>query len=291
MKLDWKLIIIIVVLGGLTVFNIIVLSNTAPHSNPVSAVDPTAAPVRFYGSIEPAGGNVYLSPPLARSVVVIYAHEGDHVSKGQQICQLDSSVERAQLAVNRSRAAAQAKALDLSRDTYERNKALFGDGSISEYDYNQSKLKYELDNRQLAATQNEIALAEAQVQQLDLRSPIDGRIYKLDVHLGETLPAGSNDKIILGADELNARMYAESFWIDKIKPGDKYAVYDAETGDKVADGEVISKGFAMGSREFRTEDPRDRADNKYLEVVLRLSDVKPGLPIGLTVMASLPDEK
>jgi multidrug efflux pump subunit AcrA (membrane-fusion protein) len=291
MKINWKLILIVVVLAGLTVFNIVVLSNTAPHSNPVSAVDPTAAPVRFYGSIEPAGGNVYLSPPIARSVVAIYANEGDPVSKGQQICLLDGEVERAQLAVNRSRAASQSKSLDISRDTYQRNKTLHENGSISEYEYSQSKLKYELDSRQLATTLNEIALAQAQLERLNLVSPIDGRIYKLDVRLGETLPAGGNDKIILGADELNARMYAESFWIDKIKPGDRYSVYDAETGDKVADGEVISKGNAMGSREFRTEDPRDRADNKYLEIVLRLSSVKPGLPIGLTVMASLPDTK
>jgi len=46
-------------------------------------------PARVYGKIEPAGREVYVSPPQTKRVVGIYVKEGDMVKKGQGLCALD----------------------------------------------------------------------------------------------------------------------------------------------------------------------------------------------------------
>ncbi len=64
-----------------------------------------------------------------------------------------------------------------------------------------------------------IDVAKAKLEQTVLRSPIEGIVYKLDVHLGETLASNDNDRIILGSDKLWVKLSVESFWRDKIAIG------------------------------------------------------------------------
>jgi hypothetical protein len=135
--------------------------------------------------------------------------------------------------------------------------------------------------------EREVQLARAQLDELQLKSPIDGMVYKFDVRLGETLAAGDNTRIILGGKDLWVRLFVESYWLDRVKPGSQYKVYNSETNKLIGAGNVLFALPYVGRRDFRTEDSQERFDTKFQEVVLALEDTQSEAPIGLSVMAVL----
>lgn len=287
MKMNWKKILIIIIVVGVTIFNVYALLRASQPAKVADAPSLADSPARIYGVIEPAGGMVYVSPTASRSVVEILVKEGQNVEQGTVLCRLDDAVEKAQLNVSTQRLRSTGKAVELSRDIFQRNKSLYQDGLISDFEYNQSRLKSELDAQNYATAVRESELARTQLNRLSLVAPISGKLYKFDVRLGETLTMGANDRIIMGGTDLWARMYSEAYWMDRIKLGVRYKLYDSETNTLLGEAEVIQKTPYVGSRNFRTEDPRDRSDNKYMEIVMRLISTKTDIPLGLTVVAEL----
>lgn len=246
-----------------------------------------SVPTRVYGRIEPAGGEVFVAPPVTRNVVELPAAEGDTVIRGRVLCVLESSVEQAALRAAEARVEVARRAWELSRDTRERNAPLSADKRISEYEYNQVRLKAEFDSVNLVAARREVELAAAQLEQLTLRAPTDGIVYKLDVRLGQTLVAGDNKSIVLGASGLWARLYVEAFWTDRVQVGTHLRLYDAETHEDFASGTVVRKAPYLGTREIRTEDTRARLDAEFQEVIVEIDELKRQVPVGLYVLAEL----
>lgn len=244
-------------------------------------------PARVYGRLEPAGGEVYVSPPVTRSVEEIRVAEGDAVAKGEVLCVLERGVEAARLRVAAARVASLRKSAELNRDTFERRRELFADRRISESEYTQAKLTAELAARNLQVAEGELELARAELAQLELRSPVAGVVYKMDVRLGETVRAGDNTKIVVGGRGYWVRLYVESFWVNRVREGTLYKVYDAETAAYLGRGRVVARKPYLGGRDFQTDDLRERFDTKFQEVILELDPAREGLPLGLSVVAEL----
>jgi hypothetical protein len=135
----------------------------------------------------------------------------------------------------------------------------------------------------------EVRRAEALVEQLELRSPIAGIVYKMDVRLGEMLVAGGEGEcpIVLGSPRLWVRLYVESFWAPGVSVGSSFDVYDSETGELIGTGEIISKTQYVGRKAYRTDEPGERFDTGYQEAVLELESAGPGVPVGLAVFARM----
>jgi RND family efflux transporter MFP subunit len=243
------------------------------------------APARIYGTVEPLGGPVYVAAQVPRSIARIVAREGDEVKAGATLIVLESAVEVARLSAALARAEAARQAAAISREAFERASGLFATKGISEQDFRQALLKAGLDSANTAAAEADAALARAQLEQLTLKSPVDGLVYKLDVQLGQTLAAGDDSKIIVGASRQQARMFVESFWLDRLRVGDEYRVREAETGRELGTGRVISLSPYVGGRTVRTEDTRERFDAEYQIAVMELSAA--GLPPGLNVVAEI----
>ena len=152
----------------------------------------------------------------------------------------------------------------------------------------QAKLQVDLLLSNLALAEEEVDLAKVRLRQLELLSPVDGKIYKFDVRLGESLTADD-------AFENRARVARPlgpplgGGLLDG--PGsDRRPLpgFDSETNAPVGQGEVIAMAPYLGRRNFRTEDDQERFDTKYLDVVLRLEEAGVDLPLGLSVVAVLP---
>jgi multidrug efflux pump subunit AcrA (membrane-fusion protein) len=249
--------------------------------------DLAEAPARVYGRIEPAGGEVYVSAPVSRSITSILVHEGDTVAKDQLLCVLENTVEQADAQAAQTRIAAAEKTLAISTDVWHRNQSLSETHGVTESDLTQSRLKVDLDQALLDQARSDAGLSAARLAQLELRSPIRGKVYRFDVRLGQTLTAGDNSLIVLGATTEMARLYVESYWSNRVRMGDHYLVLDAETGDTIGMGHVTSIAPYLGSRNFRTDDPTERLDTDYQEVVLSFPDLTRTVPIGLKVVAEL----
>lgn len=270
---------------------IFIVSSFLKASRPPQAAEPPViadAPVRIYGVLEPAGREVFVSPPLTRRIEAVHVAEGDTVMQGHLLAEMENSVERAQVALAEQKIALAQKALELEDDDVKRSLQLYKKKIDSEYQYVQAKLEKELEEKRLAVALDELALARAQLEQTMLRSPIDGIVYKFDVRLGETLTSGDNSRIILGEKGYWARMWVESFWRERISPESVYTLYDSETREKIGTGKFLKKTPYMGRRDFRTEDLQERFDTKFQEVILEVEPIAgETLPIGITVMAEL----
>lgn len=274
--------------GSLVVVLIIgvALVRAAPRKRQPVAPDLPRSPARVYGTVEPLGGAVLASAPVTRRVTAVYVKEGDRVYDGQELVELERSVERAQLRAAQARAAAAEQSYQISREAFERTAALYAVQGVSEQQYREALLRQAADSAALAAAKAEVSLAVARWAQLTLDAPADGIVYKLDVRLGQTLVAGDDSKVTLGSARQQVRLFVESFWRDRVRIGDEYELFDAETGSGLGRGRVIAVSPFLGGRSLQTDDPAERFDAEYQIVTVELDTS--GLPIGLAVVANLP---
>jgi membrane fusion protein (multidrug efflux system) len=108
------------------------------------------------------------------------------VQKGQILVELDTSVERAQLASARAR-------LDLARLTANRSQALLSSGTIS-------KAQLDADEAQLKAGTTDTGALEAQVGRKTVRAPFSGRLGIRLVNLGQYLNSGTPITVLEAID-------------------------------------------------------------------------------------------
>ena len=278
----------VLVAGALT-FSVFAFVRVSATSDPAEPPDLSEAPLRVYGFVEPAGREVLICAPVSRRVVAVLVSEGDSILKGDVLCRLDDRLERGDLDVARARVRSGQKTLELSRDEFERKSGLFADQAISEAEFVGARLRAELDSANLAVAREELDRAGTLVDQLQLKSPVDGIVYKCDVRLGETLASGEGGDcpIIVGSADLWVRLYVESFWAGRVEIGDGYDIHDAETGARIGRGKVFRKAPFLGRKSFRTDEPGERFDTGYREVVLELEPEERDLPIGLSVIAEI----
>lgn len=153
-----------------------------------------------------------MAPQQSWRVTRVLVHEGQNVTVGRVLCELDADVEPQALRVAMSSVRELEARLDLVLDQLKKKEPLSRKGVTSELDHSQMSLQAELLRKQIATARAEagiefsqkileaerlrmqVATADAEVElkrrQLDtliLRSPIDGFLYIFDVRPGEHL--------------------------------------------------------------------------------------------------------
>jgi multidrug efflux pump subunit AcrA (membrane-fusion protein) len=151
----------------------------------------------------------------------------------------------------------------------------------AEIEFSQKNLEAERLRKQITTAEAEVELKRRQLDTLILRSPIQGFLYTFDVRLGENLTPQDYQRIVLGNPEKQVRLFLESFWIDKVRLGDRFLVRDAEIPRKIGIGKVVWLSDYVGARDFRTEDSLERLDTKYAQAILQLEKVEKATPITL----------
>jgi multidrug efflux pump subunit AcrA (membrane-fusion protein) len=276
----------ILIAGSVFIVRTVTRSSAAPQV--AQPLDLGRAPARVYGKIEPAGREVFVASPVTRRIVRVHVQEGRMVRRGQIMLSLENEVEKAEIQVALAKVESIRRELAIGQDILKRRENLYAKEADTQYAYMQAKLQVDLLLSNLALAEEEVDLAEARLRQLELRSPVDGKIYKFDVRLGESLTADDASKIVLGSPDLWVRLSVEAFWMGRVRVGDHYQVFDSETNAPIGQGEVIAKAPYLGRRNFRTEDDQERFDTKYMDIVLRLEEAGADIPLGLSVVAVLP---
>lgn len=164
------------------------------------------------GKIQPEV-EVKISPDVSGEIVDLFVKEGQEVKKGEVLCKINpllyiSNKERTEASVNTSKAnlanskarLVQSKAVFVNTElTFNRNKKLFDQGAISEAEFENSKSQYESAKADVEAAvqtvsasdfniKNALASLEEANNNLDrtiIRSPVDGKVSKLNVEKGE----------------------------------------------------------------------------------------------------------
>jgi len=268
-------------------FSIFAFVRVSARSDPAESPDLGDAPQVLHGFVEPAGREVFVCAPVTKTVVAVYAAEGDTVAENQVLCRLDTGVELRDLELARAKVRSAEKAVELASDYFERQKQLYDDEAVAEQVFTNARIEADLARANLEVARAEVKRAEAVLERLELRAPIDGIVYKFDVRLGEMLVAGAEGDcpIVMGSSRLNIRLYVESFWADAVRSGSEYRIFDSESGEFLGDAKVISRSSFISRKVYRTDEPGERFDTGYLEAVLSFDPVEPGVPVGLSVYA------
>lgn len=284
----WLLLLLVVIVG----INYVRISLRKAARPPEPAKTPALAdsPARLYGLVEPLGREVFVGPIAPRRVVEVAVAEGEPIRKGDVLIRLESDLEEQAVRIAEARLEEAVRRLAITQDDLRRKIALARDRAVPESEAARLELQVKLEEQQIETARAELALRRTELEKLTLRAPMDGRVYKLDVRMGEQLTPQDYERIVIGQAQQQVRLFVETFWMDGVRVGQRYRVHDSETLRDLGEGEVIEISPYVGARGFRTEDRLERLDTKYAQAVLRLNTTN-ALPLGLQVLCEQIDVK
>jgi membrane fusion protein, multidrug efflux system len=155
------------------------------------AEQPIGAERTFSGRIE-AVEQVDIRPLVSGTIVDIHFRDGDVVQKGQSLFTIDPRPYQAVLDRARGELQGAQAAVDFARADFDRADRLIGTSTISQRDYDQRQHSIRDMEARLAIARAAVAAAEVDAEHTTIRSPIDGRISRAEVTVGNVVIAGAN---------------------------------------------------------------------------------------------------
>jgi membrane fusion protein, heavy metal efflux system len=139
-----------------------------------------------------------IGTPASGLVQTVSTDRGQYVRKGQLLAVISSEVEKATVVAARTKADSEGEinasmaSRDLAKTKLKRMHLLMQQGFASQLEIDQAKSEYEVADQRTAQAREsqaiakrELAVAEEQLKQRTLRSPIDGIVVERMVHPGE----------------------------------------------------------------------------------------------------------
>lgn len=210
-----------------------------------------------------------LASKLPGRVAKMYVDEGDRVSKGSPVLELETDYTR--LNLQRAEAdTARAKAMaDDARHDLDRKKELIAKDSIPRATYDRSEANYQQAQAALQSAQAQAATFRQQLSDSTLRSPIDGVIEDKRTDVGQRLQDNTVAAVIAQISPLKLRFRVPERYLATIRKGQAVkATVDPYPGE-LFEGHVSVVGGVI--------DPATRSFIVETEFVNRDGRLKPGL--------------
>ncbi len=210
-----------------------------------------------------------LASKLPGRVAKMYVGEGDHVSKGSPVLEIETDYTR--LNLQRAEAdAARAKAMaEDARHDLDRKKELIAKDSIPRATFDRSQANYDQSQAALASAQAQVATYRQQLADSTLRSPIDGVIAEKRTDVGQRLGDNTVAVVIAQTSPLKLRFRVPERYLATIRKGQPVkANVDPYPGETFA-GHVSVVGGVV--------DPATRSFIVETEFANRDGRLKPGL--------------
>lgn len=195
--------------------------------------------VQTQGAVE-AVDNIPVSAKMQGVLSAVYAREGQQVSKGQVLAQIDNSVIKSNIEELKS-------SIELANTVYERQKNLWDQKIGTEVQYLQAKNNKESLEKRLA-TLNE------QLEMTKIMSPISGSVDEVSVKIGEAVMPGIPAFRVVSTDKLKINANVSEAYVVDIKEGNKATITFPDINRK-ADAKVTFVGKTINalSRTFAVE--------------------------------------
>lgn len=195
--------------------------------------------VQTQGSIE-SENNILVSAKSPGVVTEVYVKEGESVSKGQTLAQIDNSV------LSRSVQATRAQ-LELATTVYNRQKNLWDQKIGTEVQYLQAKTNKESLERQLESIQQ-------QIEMFKIKSPISGTVDDVTAKVGENIMPGAPAFRVVNGNDLKVVARVSEAYVTEIRKGDKVIITIPELKkDMKASVSFVAKNIDPLSRTFNVE--------------------------------------
>lgn len=154
--------------------------------------------------------NIQMSAKSAGVVTYVYAREGEAITKGQILAQIDNSLIL--------RGIDELKAqLELANTVFNRQKNLWDQKIGTEIQYLQAKSNKESLERRLATLQEQNEMTK-------LKSPITGTVEAVNIKVGENVAPGVPAFRVINISDLKASAKISESYITLIQKGDKVSI-------------------------------------------------------------------
>jgi membrane fusion protein, multidrug efflux system len=158
--------------------------------------------------------NLVISAKAAGTITQLFVSEGDQVSKGQTIAQIDNSIVARNIESMKSQ-------LELATSVYERQKNLWAQKIGTEVQYLQTKTAKESLEKQIASVQEQNELTK-------IKSTINGTIDALMIKQGENVAPGMPAARVVNTADLKLTAKISEAYATRIKKGNKVLVNVSE---------------------------------------------------------------
>ncbi len=205
--------------------------------------------------------NIAIQPGMPGLVTRVTVHEGDMVSAGQILAEVDNKTIResmSQLQTN----------LDFAKTAFEKQQRLWNQKIGTEIQFLQSKTQYE-------SLQKSMATLQAQLDMSRIKSPISGVVDAVNVKVGEFAAPGINGAFrVVNFSKMKVKAKVADSYIGKVKAGNPVRIVLSDINDTIQ-GKIsyVSKVVNPMTRTFDIE----------ISLGVTNSDVRPNMLATLNI--------
>ena len=195
--------------------------------------------IQTQGAVE-AIDNIMISARTAGNVSQVFSREGDVVTKGQTLAQIDNSITQRNIDELKA-------SLDLAKTVYERQKNLWDQKIGTEVQYLQARNQKESLEKRLATLNEQLDMSR-------IKSPIDGSIDEVAIKIGQNVGPGMPAFRVVSFDKLKMRAAVSEAYVTSIKKGNKVLLTFSDINKEVeATVTFVGKTINQLSRTFPVE--------------------------------------
>jgi membrane fusion protein (multidrug efflux system) len=213
---------------------------------------------------------------------IVDVEEGVQVKKGQQIAVIDHNIYQAQ--VDAAKAAEEAAQVGLADAEREKRRilALFEGGSATEQSKDKAITTAELAATQLNSAKANLELAEINLQESTIRSPIDGIVIQKHIDVGNLINIGQRIVTVADINTVKLVVSAPERYVGQVKEGLPVKIKVDSYQEKGFEAKVYSVYPAL-DEQTHTIQVEIRLDNAKLLL-------KPGMYAKVTIVLKHKDD-
>lgn len=222
---------------------------------------------------------VRLRPEVGGEVQQVGVRQGEEVRQGTVVMTIAAHQDEDAVKEQQSRVHEATVAVQDASANYEHEQALLEQGATTQQAVDNMKAILDRANATLQTVKTSLAIRRSQTGKGTIQAPITGIVTKVNVNVGDVIPANTEAIVILDPSSFKVYADIDELDINRVRPGQEaFVAFDA-----------------MPSRRFRARVERvvPQADEvtKTLPVILALSDYVPGLSDGLTATVNIVEER
>jgi RND family efflux transporter MFP subunit len=174
--------------------------------------------VAAVGSVD-ANRDVMVSSETAGRVTAVLVEVGDAVKKGQTLVQVDAELKEVGVQQARAGLLAAKTNMEKAKKDFERTEKLYATGDVADVELEGYRLAYHAAEAQYQSAVAGARLAERQLSDTRIASPIAGQVASRPVEVGEMVGPGKEVANIIDISTMKVRLSIPEGEVQKLRAG------------------------------------------------------------------------
>ncbi len=285
---------IIIILAAVVVVAIVIVANVLKSGEKTVSVQAEKVEKGDLTSIVTANGmitpktDVKISAYVPAKIVRLPVKEGDRVSQGQLLVQLDDTEYRAAASQANAELASTKASLEQAQLTYDRQKELFEKKLTSREQYDMAKTELDLAKARHQQAVANLDRARYSLSKTTMTSPMEGLVTALNAEVGEIVMIGTMNNpgtvimTISDMSEIEAEVEVDEIDVAEVKLGQEAEISIDAFPDTTFRGRVNEIGHTARVSGLGTQ---DQVTNFLVKVTLLddVSAIRPGMSASVDI--------